>query len=83
MKSAPRQATPVITIPLEERDRAFLRMLHTTMGGRMQLVTLFDRKSAEACEIAGYCKIDRGGKRLIVTITPRGTSYLAKLRGAH
>lgn len=83
MKPAPGQSFQVITVPLEERDRAFLRTLQTTMGGRMQLVTLFHRQRAEACESAGYCKIEREGKRLIVTTTPRGVSYLAKLRGAH
>lgn len=78
MKSA-----PVITVPLEERDRAFLRTLQSTMGGRMHLIRMYDRERAEACKTAGYCSIDRSGKHPLATITPRGASYLAKLRGVH
>lgn len=74
---------PVIEIPLGERDRAFLRMLKTVAGGRLQLVTLDHKRSAKACEKSGYVSIDTGGRFSIVTITTRGQIYLDRLRGAH
>lgn len=83
MKARVTQTSFVIEIPLEERDRAFLRMLGTTMGGRMPLVTLFHRQRAEACETAGYCRIIKEDRQTVVRLTSRGMSYLDKIRGAH
>lgn len=69
--------------PLADRERAFLRMLRDTAGGRMQLIRLHDRQCAEACQTAGYCTIKDEGRCKIVAITPRGHSYLHKMMGAH
>ncbi|CDZ43227.1 Hypothetical protein NGAL_HAMBI1146_60000 [Neorhizobium galegae bv. officinalis] len=73
----------VITVPLEDRDRAFLRMLRTVAGGRMQLITLPHKKSAAACEVAGYVRISDEGRCKIVTITSRDQAYLDRLMRAH
>lgn len=73
----------VITVPLAERDRAFLRMLRTVMGGRMQLVTVAHKASAEACRVAGYVELRGEGKRPIVRITSRGQAYLDALMRSH
>lgn len=70
-----------IDIPLEDRDRAFLRMLRKVAGGRMQLVTSSHRLSAANCAVAGYVQLLDDGA--IVRITGRGQAYLDALARAH
>lgn len=82
-QSSPHLIQPIIDKPIADRDRAFLRMLRNTAGGRMQLVRLYDRERAEACEAAGYCSITTEARCKIVRITGRGQAYLNKIMGAH
>ncbi|WP_320188885.1 hypothetical protein RMS29_028415 (plasmid) [Agrobacterium rosae] len=82
-KPSPHLIQPIIERPIADRDRAFLRMLRNTAGGRMQLVRLYDRERAEACEVAGYCSITVEARCKIVHITGRGQAYLNKIMGAH
>lgn len=63
----------VITVPLADRDRAFLRSLRVA-GGRMPLVTVAQRKSAEACRVAGYIQILDDGRT--ARLTGNGQAYL-------
>lgn len=71
---------PVITVPLSDRDRAFLRTLRIA-GGRLQLVTLVHRQSAAACREGGYVRISADGKT--VRLTGTGQAYLDRLMRAH
>jgi hypothetical protein len=79
---SPRLIQPIIEGPIADRDRAFLRMLRNTAGGRMQLVRLYDRDRAEACEKAGYCATTKEGRCQIVRITSKGQAYLDKIMRA-
>ncbi|MBB4146044.1 hypothetical protein [Rhizobium rhizoryzae] len=69
-----------ITVPLCERDRAFLRSIRVA-GGRLQLVRSIDRESAKACHAAGYARISLDGN--IVRLTGHGQAYLDRLMRAH
>ncbi len=79
---SPHLVQPVIEKPISDRDRAFLRMLKNA-GGRIQLVRLFDRQCAEACQQAGYVQLRDEPRCKVVLLTGRGEAYLRKLLGVH
>ena len=71
---------PVITVPLSDLDRAFLRAVRIA-GGCLSLVTLAHRQSAAACREGGYVRISADGKT--VRLTGTGQAYLDRLMRAH
>lgn len=79
-RAQPSKSSVTFSVPLSERDRAFLRSVRIA-GGRLQLVRSIDRESAKTCHAAGYARVSLDEKT--VQLTGHGQAYLDRIMRAH